>query len=469
MDAMPATVRDDKPVPTAGSLRDPAHRLPTLGIVVVVTVVAVEAMAVATVMPTVAHALHGLKWYGWTFTAYFLADVVGMVDAGPRSDRSGPLPSLAGGLGLFAAGLLTAGLAPDMGVFVLGRTLQGLGGGSLIVAVYVVVARAFPERLRPRVFAILSAAWVLPALVGPAAAGAVADSAGWRWVFLGIAPLALAGAAMLVPALAGLRPGEGPISAPRLTTLGGIGLAAGLGLVQIAGQSHDPWSPALAVVGLAFAAWPLRRLLPGRTLRLRAGLPTVIVLRGLLSAGFFGAEAYLPLTLTRLHGGTPTEVGIPLTVSALGWAAGSWWQGRRAGSADPRPLLRSGFFLVATGVAALVIVTVPGTSLWVAAPIWAVAGTGMGLALTTVSVLTLSLSPEAEQGANSTALQVCDVVGSVLGVAVAATVVAVSGTAHFAAAIRVVDPVLAAVGLVGMVLCRRAVPSGAVARAEVRR
>src|SRR6516164_2224406 len=99
------------------SLRDPRFRMPATGLVIVVTVVAVEAMSVATIMPTVARALHGLRLYGWGFTAYLLADVVGIVDAGRRCDRHGPGPSLLGGLTAFAGGLVGASVAPDIWVF----------------------------------------------------------------------------------------------------------------------------------------------------------------------------------------------------------------------------------------------------------------------------------------------------------------------------------------------------------------
>src|ERR1700733_5439858 len=108
-----------------GSLRTHGYRLPTIGLIIVITVVAVEAMSVATVMPTVVRALHGLHYYSWGFTAYLLADVIGMVDAGGRTDRRGPTQSLVGGLVLFGAGLVVASAAPNIGTFLAGRVLQG--------------------------------------------------------------------------------------------------------------------------------------------------------------------------------------------------------------------------------------------------------------------------------------------------------------------------------------------------------
>ena len=446
----------EQPLAASDAGAERRRRVALAGLVLVITVVAIEALAVATAMPTVARSLHGINVFGWSFTAYLLADIVGMVDAGARVDRSGPRASLVGGLALFGAGLLVDGLAPDIWVFLAGRALQGLGGGALIVAVYVVVARVFPEAQRPRVFAAFSAAWVLPALLGPALAGAVTAAFGWRWVFLGIAPLAALGAVLLLPVMRASGGGtEGSVR--RLGTAGGVVLAVGLGLMQLAGQRLDPWSIPLLVAGLLAASGPLIRVLPEGSLRLRPGLPSLVLLRGVFSVAFFGAEAYLPLTLSKLHHGSPTAVGIPLTLGAVGWAIGSWWQGHGNRADHPAGLMRGGFALVGASVLALLSLTFGSVTMWVAAPLWAVAGAGMGLGYPTVSVTMLRLSPPAEQGANTAALQICDVIGSVAGVALAATLVAVAGAGHLATAMRLADPVLASVTVFGLLVAARAV------------
>jgi MFS family permease len=434
--------------PGVGSLLDPEHRLQVIGLVVVITVVAVEAMSVATVMPTVVRSLHGLRFYSWGFTSYLLADVIGMVDAGRRCDRHGPSPSLLGGLAFFAAGLIVASAAPDMGVFLAGRVLQGLGGGAMIVAAYVVVARTFPDAMHPKVFGALSAAWVVPSLVGPAAAGIVASALSWRWVFAGIAPLAVGGAALLVPVLRKLPETRQSESGNRNGVGIGILLAAGLGLVQAAAEVVDWWSIPLLVGGVMLGAWPLRRLLPPGSLRLARGLPAVIVLRGVMTCAFFGAESYLPLTLTRVHHGSPREVGIPLTLAALGWSAGSWWQGRR--TRRPVIVLRVGFAVVASGVALLSVVALPSVSLWLAVPIWALAGAGMGIAMPAISVLMLDLSPDANQGANSAALQISDMAGSIVGIAAVGALVTAYGVGRIRPAITLADVALAGVAMMGV-------------------
>jgi predicted MFS family arabinose efflux permease len=280
-------------------------------------------------------------------------------------------------------------------------------------------------------------------------------------VFAGIVPLAVIGVVLLLPVLRSLpahveadaTDGSGRV---RLGTWGGIVLAVGLGLVQEAVQPVRWWSPLLVAVGVAVGLPPLRRLLPAGALRLRPGLPTVVMLRGILTFGFFGAESFLPLTLTRLHHGTPSVVGIPLTLGALGWSAGSWWQGRQR--QDRIWLLRLGFVLVAVGITALLVVATPATSLWLAVPAWLIAGTGMGLAMPIISVLTIELSPAADQGANSAALQVSDMTGDILGIAAAGAIITPAILTGLGPALVITDLGLAAVAVLGAFATRRVGP-----------
>jgi MFS family permease len=105
----------------------PERRSMTVGLVMTITFVATEALAVVTVMPAVAEDLGGLRLYGWVFSAFMLGSLIGIVWAGRAADRAGPARPYIGGLVLFGAGLTVAGLAPSMPVLVLGRALQGLG------------------------------------------------------------------------------------------------------------------------------------------------------------------------------------------------------------------------------------------------------------------------------------------------------------------------------------------------------
>lgn len=177
------------------------YRALTLGIVSVVLMIAFEATAVGTAMPIAARELDGLGLYALAFSGFFTTSLLAMVVSGQWCDRGGPLAPLTVGIGGFAAGLVVSGTAQSMGPFVLGRGIQGFGGGLVIVALYVVVGRAYPERLRPAVMAAFAASWVLPSILGPLVAGTVTEHLGWRWVFLAIPALVALPLAVMLPPL----------------------------------------------------------------------------------------------------------------------------------------------------------------------------------------------------------------------------------------------------------------------------
>src|SRR3954453_1879834 len=226
----------DVETPSPGGLFDRAHRLTTAGVLMLVTFVAFESIAVATAMPTAVGELDGLAWYGWPFSAFLVASVAGMVLGGGLDDRRGSRTALLVGETIFAAGLLAGGLSGHMAVFVAARAVQGVGGGIIAVSLYVVAGRAYPPALRPRLFAAFSAAWVLPALVGPLLPGPLTTHLGWRWVFLGMLPLIALGLGLLLPALRSFGSPEDvppPPTARRWwALLAGLGVAA----LQYAGQ-----------------------------------------------------------------------------------------------------------------------------------------------------------------------------------------------------------------------------------------
>src|ERR671911_256868 len=287
-----------------------------MGIVATVVFIAFEAMAVATAMPKAIPALNGMPLYALAFSGFFTTSLFGMVLAGDVCDRRGPRLPLLAGTASFTAGLLIAGTAQAMWPFVLGRAVQGLGGG-------VVVGRAYDDDLRPRMFAALSAAWVVPSIVGPLVAGVVADHLTWRLVFLGIAPLAALPVVLALPAVAAVDgpPPDGPRVRRGRKRLA-LAAAVGMGMLQVAGMRADVVAVALAVVAVAVLVPSVPRLLPSGTLRLRRGLPTVVAMRGIMAGAFFGAEAFVPLMLVQQRGLSTTMAGLALTGGALGWATG---------------------------------------------------------------------------------------------------------------------------------------------------
>ncbi|MFT4471337.1 MFS transporter [Arthrobacter sulfonylureivorans] len=289
-----------------------SYRATTAGLFALAFLFAFESLAVATVMPVVGRELHGLAAYAIAFSAPIAVSVVGIALAGNWTDIRGPAPALRLGVGLFSLGLAAAALAPTMAVFLLGRGVQGLGSGLAGVGMYVLIAKAYPEAMRARVFTVLTSGWVLPALVGPAVAAALNDLLGWRWVF-GTAPaLAVAAYLALRPALRRTS-GTGAVKNDGARAAWAAVVAAGILGVGYAGQRDTAWWVLLFVVSMVAVLVAAPRLLPPGTWTLRRGLPAVISLRGLIAAAFLGAEVYLPLALVQQRGFSPVQAGLLLT------------------------------------------------------------------------------------------------------------------------------------------------------------
>jgi MFS family permease len=445
-------------------LFDSANRSIVLGVVGVVVALAFEAIGVATAMPVAARELGGVRSYGLAFSIFLTTSLLGMVTAGEASDRRGPVVPFVSASMIFAAGLAIAGVAPTMWVLVLARGVQGFGAGLNIVALYVVVARAFPDTLRPRVFSAMSSGWILPALIGPPIAGLLADHLSWRWVFLGLLPLIIIATALVLPHLRGIGGASvqsdagAPTARPRSRLVPALGAAVGTGMLQYAGQLQTWLSLPLLVAAVALLVPSVPRLLPPGALRLARGLPTVVVLRGVFAGAFFGAEVFVPLLLVEQRGLATTLAGASLTGGALTWSLGSWYQGRPGLRVSRTRLLTVGLVLVAVGILVTATVLASAAPPFMAAIGWLIAGLGMGLGITSLSVLVLELSPVEEQGANAAALQVSDAFGSIVGIGTAGAIFAALHTPGQDnwAVFLLIFAVMTALALVGALVSPRA-------------
>ncbi len=411
----------------------PSERFLLVGLVCMVTVVATESMAVTTVMPLVERDLGQLSLYGWAFSAFFIGNLVGSVVGGRATDRMAPVVPLGAGIGVFVAGLLVGGLAPSMLVLVLGRLLQGMGAGAVPAVMYVCVGRGFPAALRPKVFAITSSAWVVPSLVAPLVAAGVAQAVGWRWVFLGLVPVAVVVAALALPSIRRVDGGAADPDRPTTPVHHVVLLAVGAAAL-LAGLTSRTWwvLVPLVVVGLALGVPAFRVLTPAGTMAARPVLPAAVLLRGVLTFSFFGADAYISLALTSVRGTSTQFAGFVLASSSLTWTAGSWFQAhvhRRWGEAR---LVRTGGAVLAVGLVLLagcLLDAVP-VGVWFVGSL--LIGFGMGSAFAPISTTTLAAAEPGHEGAATSALQLSDVLGTALGTGLAGVVVSLGDVGNAA-------------------------------------
>jgi MFS family permease len=427
-----ATVSAPAAPARTADLFTPGLRGLTIGLVSTITLVALESLAIGTVLPEVAKELGDLPLYGWVYTAFFLGSLIGIVLVGGVLDRMPLQRPFAVGLVLFGLGLAIGGLAPSMPVLIAARLLQGLGGGALTPTAYVAIGRCLPQRLQPRMFAMLSTAWVVPGILGPSLAAVVGQVAGWRWVFLGLIPLlALAGGLALnalrhVPAAAEPAAGDRPRPAGDLRRLGAaLAAAAGAGLLVAGLGATNPFVlVAGAVLGVAILLPAYRWLTPPGTLRLAAGVPAAILLRGLMTFSFFAADAYIALLLQTWRGTPLALTGVVFTVTTIAWTLGTWTQARRIDRYGPRRFVALGFACIAIGGLLTLPVIVAGAPPEMTVLTWAIPGIGMGFMYSAVTLVVLRGVEGSEQGGASSSLQLSDILGMTLGAGVAGAITA---------------------------------------------
>lgn len=420
--------------PPDDGLWSPHRRALTVGLVLTITLVAFEALAVSTVLPIVAKELGGMQLYGWVFTSFFLGSLIGIAVVGGLIDRGGLGRPFAVGLGLFAIGLLVGGLAPTMEVLVAARFIQGLGAGTIPPIAYVAIGRSLPERLRPRMFATLSTAWVLPGVVGPAVAGVVGEYFGWRYVFLGLLPLIAAAGLLTIRALVAVPPNDAAeaaeaaaATAERRRLPNALLVAGGAGLITV-GLTMGELVPTigLALLGLILGVPAIRRLTPEGTLTARPILPAAVLLRGVMTFAFFAVDAYVSLTLEDYRGLSAVVAGIVLTAATMAWTVGSWIQARNAERWPTARFVRVGFIVTVVGLTSFGLILLPDVPVAWAVPTFAVAGLGMGLGYAPLSLIVLREAPPGAQGTASSALSLSDTLGTALGTGISGAIIAAS-------------------------------------------
>lgn len=471
---MPTSLPEPAAAPDAASstaANDPqavwrSLRTTTVAMFVMILLVAFESLAVTTAMPTVAHVLDGDSLYQLAFVGAIATGIVGMVVGGAWSDRSSPRVPLTLACAFFAAGLAVAGLAQSMEVLVVGRLVQGLGGGAINVCLYVIVGRLYPGILHPRVFAAFSSAWVLPSIVGPLVAGLLTEYVSWRWVFLGAAVLTVPVWFALQPGLRRLHDVAGdvlPGGARRLVRAVAVSAAMlGLGLCS---QLAAPASWFVAGACLVVTLVAVRGLLPAGALRAVRGLPAVVADRAFVNGAFFGAQVYIPYLLTVHYGFSPTTAGIGLTTAALTWSSAAWVQGRLGSRLPHRLAVQIGTVLVACAIGLVLLAVVVLDAPLPVVIAWTLGGAGMGFVFARLSVLTLHYSEPGNQGANTAALSIADSFGSSASIAISGLVFAAAASlgtsAPFVASLAfTLALALVAVTLAGRVAQRATSASG---------
>lgn len=396
---------------------------------------AINIYIATTVLPSVVAEIGGVSLYAWNMTLFVVASIIGSALTARLLARRGSRGAYAVAALCFMLGSLTCALAPSMTVMLIGRTLQGLGGGFLFALSYSMIQSVFAERLWPRAMALISAMWGVATLLGPAIGGIFAEYDAWRMAFGILVPITLLYTVFVwwvLPAKEGGSDG-GALAIPQLMALTAAVLAVSAGSVSSV--------PALNVLGVVTAlllvVWIARlervsevRLLPQGALRLSSPLCALYLTMGLLVVGMT-SETFVPYFLQTLQGQTPLVSGYIAALMAAGWTVSevmsSGWQARGA-----RLAIINGPICVFVGMAMLAAAS-PIASLgdaWVMTGICAglgLVGFGIGLGWPHLLTQVLVITPEADQEAAGASLTTVQLFATALGAALSGMIVNLAG------------------------------------------
>ena len=407
------------------SAKQAGHAL-ARGLILAVTLHAFEQIAVVAILEDVVLALDGRDFSGVIFGVYLLASILATVFAGEHIDRRGPAVSFGAGLALFAAGLIFAGTAQSIEIFIAARALQGAGGGLLLTVAYATVNVAYNENERPGVLAALSMAWVLPGLLGPPIAAALAEYTIWKWrsVFVLLAPLVPVVAVLALPAMRAIPPTAnsataGPGFGSSRMSLAAL-LCAGVALLQVGGvQARSILFALFTISGAVLTLTAMSRLMPSGTLRLRPVLPAAIALKILAFFAFFGTDSFIPFALQEVRDVSLLYAALTIAPASLSWSAAAAIVARfQPARTDYARTVRWGCVLLAAGIALAVPVLQSGVPTALTFLAWTCAGFGIGLAYISLNAVVMNQPKEAEgvgAGRTAVALNIADSLGFALG------------------------------------------------------
>jgi EmrB/QacA subfamily drug resistance transporter len=295
---------------------------------------ALDQTIVATALPTIGRQFHDVTNLSWVITAYLLASTAVAPVFGTLSDIYGRRGMIITALGLFIAGSIVCAVAPNMTVLILGRGLQGLGGGGIMPVVQTVISDVVSPRERGQYQAYFSGVWMLAGIGGPILGGVFAEHLHWSMIFWINVPLGLLSLALLLANM-----GKIPVFHRRrkVDWLGGVLLMASAVVIMLVltwGGNRYPWlSPTImAMVGasaaLSFAfVWYARAAKePFLPLSLMGGpvAPYALAAGGCAFGAMLGLTVHLPLYYEVVYHLSASQAGlalIPLAAISTGGAA----------------------------------------------------------------------------------------------------------------------------------------------------
>jgi EmrB/QacA subfamily drug resistance transporter len=405
--------------------------------------VALDTLVVVTALPSIHRDLGGnVSSLQWTVNAYVLTFGATIITAAALGDLIGRRRMYVIGLAVFTAASAACALAPNIGVLIACRAVEGLGAGIIMPLGLTLLTSAFPAERRGAVVGIWGGVAGLAIASGPLIGGAVTEGMNWHWIFWVNVPI---GIAAIVGARLRLTESRGPATRLDLPALVLVAVGVGAltwGLVQ-AGQVG--WGSAQALTGLslgaasivAFLGWERRAVEPMIPLGLfRSGsFSAAVVTQFLVAASIYSAAFLTSQFFQFALADSPLGTGLRF----LPWTATPMVIAPIAGALfdkiGARPLIVPGLLMQAAGFAWIVYLAAHSSGYASYVAPFVIAGVGVSMVFPCVSAAGLNAVSPQLLGKAAGVLNTMQQFGAVFGIAIATTVFNAHGSLASAASI----------------------------------
>ncbi|WP_260985047.1 MDR family MFS transporter [Brevibacterium casei] len=399
-----------------------------VGLMIAMFMFSLNQTVLATALPTIVGELDGVDQMLWVSTAFMLASTIMMPIYGKVGDLFGRKPLFMFAICCFLAGSVFALVANEMSTLILGRVLQGIGGGGMMILSQSIIASVVPARERGKYMGIMGSAFAVSSVAGPLIGGWLTEGPGWRWAFAINFPL---GAVALIAAAVFLKiPKHTHGPRPKID-VGGMALisivTSCIVLVSAWGGHDYEWGSwqinGLIIVGalatVAFVIVESKVSEPVIPLRLFVNRDFLLsTIAGLfIGVSMFGVLSYMPTYLQMVHGIDATVAGlmmVPMMGTMLLSSTLIGFVVARTGRYKRYPLI--GILLI--GASLVLLSTLKADS-----PAWepmvglALLGLGLGLSMQILVLVVQNAFPVEMVGTATAANNYFRQVGATLGMA----------------------------------------------------
>jgi len=388
-----------------------------------------------TIMPSIIKEIGGLEYYAWNTTIFVVASVIGSVISANQMARFGPRKAYQIGILLFSIGTLMCTLAPTMHVLLIGRFIQGFGGGLLFALSYAMIRLVFAESLWSRAMALVSGMWGVAAFSGPFIGGIFSEHGHWRWSFgflLIFCIFIFIVATMVLPKK---RKNEIVTSIPylKLSLLALAVLSVSVGSIRKSGLENllGVAAALLFLLLLTLAEKKSKtRLLPTGAYKISSALGATYAIMALLTIAT-SIEIYVPYFAQVINNFTPLGAGYLTVLIAFGWTLASIIFSGYKGSAIKK-IIMSGAFLMFIGLVGLCCISLTNTHstnvyLFLNCIFLLAIGAGIGMGWPHLLTRVFSLSPLGEEDLTSSSVTTVQLMATSFGAALAGLVTNLGG------------------------------------------